>query len=146
MRQEPKNTKRYQLNVDVNIKALLLAYRGGDTSIKISDLPSIEEIIEFEMGFVSASGIHVKEVEEIKPDTSPKGSGNASISINWHIEDVQGIALEKFSKSISDKDAFTVLEFLTRTHDAEVGVNWIVLEIAIETLLERKEITLVEIK
>lgn len=34
------------------------------TSLKISDLPDIEEITEFEMGFVGASGIHVIEVKE----------------------------------------------------------------------------------
>ena len=53
------------MTVDVNIKALLLAPIGADTSIK-SDLPPIEEIIEFEMSFVSASGIHVQEVKEVQ--------------------------------------------------------------------------------
>jgi len=64
MTQESREFKRYQITVDVYVKALLLAYRGADTSLKISDLPDIEEIIEFEMGFVSASGIHVIEVKE----------------------------------------------------------------------------------
>lgn len=64
MTKEPKNTKRFTLTVDVNTKALLLAYRGADTSIQVYDLLPIEEIIEFEMGFVSASGIHVREVRE----------------------------------------------------------------------------------
>jgi hypothetical protein len=78
MRQEPepREFKRYQITVDVYVKALLLAYRGADTSLKISDLlltsskslPDIEEIIEFEMGFVSASGIHVIEVKESEED------------------------------------------------------------------------------
>ena len=65
MIQEPTHSKRFTLTVDVNIKALLLAYKGADTSIKVSDLPPIEQIIEFEMGFVSASGIHIKEVREV---------------------------------------------------------------------------------
>ena len=61
-----ETTKKYLLTVEVNIPALLLAYRGADTSIQIYDLPSIEEIIEFEMGFVGASGIHVNQIEEIQ--------------------------------------------------------------------------------
>ena len=65
MIQEPSKTKKFTITVDVNIQALLLAYRGADTSIQIYDLPPVEEIIEFEMGFVSASGIHVEEVKEV---------------------------------------------------------------------------------
>lgn len=34
-------------------------------TVSIYDLPPIEEIIEFEMGFVSASGIHVMEVRKV---------------------------------------------------------------------------------
>ncbi len=63
MKQE---TKQYLLTVEVNIQALLLAYRGADTSIQIYDLPSIEEIIEFEMGWVSSSGLHVINIKEVK--------------------------------------------------------------------------------
>ena len=49
----------------VNIQSPLLAYRGADTPIQIYDPPPIEEIIEFEMGFVSASGIHVMDVKKL---------------------------------------------------------------------------------
>jgi hypothetical protein len=57
-----------------------------------------------------------------------------SISIDWHIEDVQDIAQEKFNKNISDEDAFEVLEFVEDNHDACVGINWDVIYCAIETL------------
>lgn len=57
-----------------------------------------------------------------------------SISIDWHIEDVQDIAKEKFNKNISDEDAFEVLEFVEDNHDACVGINWDVIYCAIETL------------
>ena len=129
-------TKKFTITVDVNIQALLLAYRGGDTSIQVYDLPPIKEIIEFEMGFVSASGIHVEKVNEVE---------KSLINITWHIEDVQGVVLEKFSKSISDGDALSVLEFVKNTHNAEVGINWEVIELAIEHLAKQNEITLVEV-
>ncbi|PSB06701.1 hypothetical protein C7B62_22100 [Pleurocapsa sp. CCALA 161] len=57
-----------------------------------------------------------------------------SISIDWHIEDVQDIAQEKFNKNLSDEDAFEVLEFVEDNHDACVGINWDVIYCAIETL------------
>ena len=63
---EPNKTRKFTITVDVKVKALLLAYRGADTSIRVSDLPPIEEIIEFEMGFVSASGIHVIDIKEVE--------------------------------------------------------------------------------
>jgi hypothetical protein len=143
MRQEPepREFKRYQITVDVYVKALLLAYREADTSLKISDLlltsskslPGIEEIIEFEMGFVSASGIHVIDVN----------CSEDSIFIEWTIEDVALIVKERFNKSISNNDGFKVLDFVKAKHDRTIGINWMVLEEGIEVLLERKEITLI---
>jgi hypothetical protein len=56
------------------------------------------------------------------------------ISIDWHIEDVQDIAKEKFNTNLSDEDAFKVLEFVEDKHDACVGINWDVIYCAIETL------------
>ncbi len=66
MIQEHKNTKRYLLTVEVDIDALIAAYTGGDTSIQRYDLPATDELILFECGFISASGIHVKQIKEVE--------------------------------------------------------------------------------
>ncbi len=61
------NSKRYLLTVEVDLDALIAAYTDGDDSIQLYDLPSIKEIIEFEAnGWLSQSGIYVKEVKEIQ--------------------------------------------------------------------------------
>ena len=66
------------------------------------------------------------------------------ISIHWWIEDVQEVAQEKFNKNLSDEDALKVLQFVSRSHDACIGINWDVLYCAIETLEESGDITLLE--
>lgn len=134
MTNQAKRTKKFTLMVEINMQALLLAYRCSDTSIGINDLPPLEKIIEFEMGFVSMNGIHVEKVEEIKE--------KKSISIKWHIEDVQLLAKEKFNKEISDEDALIVLNYLDRKHDACIGVNWSVIEEVIDYLTKENTITL----
>ena len=65
-----------------------------------------------------------------------------SISITWHIEDVQQLVQERFDKNISDEDALEVLDCLVRKHDANNGINWDVIECAVEYLLESAAITL----
>ena len=70
---------------------------------------------------------------------------NRFITIKWYIEDVQHIAQERFNKTISDKDALIVLEYVDTKHDANVGITWDVLELAIEELQGRRTITLMEV-
>lgn len=48
----------------------------------------------------------------------------------WHIDDVKEIA-----PNISDEDARTVLAHVDETHDANIGINWDVLEAAVESLI-----------
>lgn len=60
------------------------------------------------------------------------------ISIKWSIEDVLSIAPELSSKQASD-----VLQIAKRNHDAQVGINWDVLEciakeVFVSSLVERK--------
>ncbi len=66
MIQEPSNSKRYLLTVEVDLDALVAAYTGGDTSIQRYDLPAIDELILFECGWLSSSGIHVKQIKEVE--------------------------------------------------------------------------------
>ncbi len=66
--------KTYKITVEVDTDALIAAYsdaegaayRDGDHSLQLYDLPPITEIIESEMGWVSSSGIYVKEVKEVQ--------------------------------------------------------------------------------
>lgn len=55
--------KRFRLTIEVEIDTLIASYTGDDKTIK--DLPSIEEIIEFSMGWTSPDGIQVKDITEI---------------------------------------------------------------------------------
>lgn len=63
---EQSNTKTFTLTIEVDVETLIASYTGEDDSIQLYDIPSIEEMIEFEMGWTSSSGIQVKEIEEIK--------------------------------------------------------------------------------
>ncbi len=65
------------------------------------------------------------------------------IAIIWHIQDVQNEAENIYDQSISDADALKVLDYLKRTHNSEIGINWLTIRCAIETLIEDKYITLV---
>lgn len=51
------------------------------------------------------------------------------IAIIWHIDDVRYIRPD-----LSDEACREVLEFAERKHDADLGINWMVLETAAETL------------
>ncbi len=51
------------------------------------------------------------------------------IAIYWHIDDVKSIRPD-----LSDDQASSVLIHLKRTHDANEGINWQVIECAIDIL------------
>ena len=65
-----------------------------------------------------------------------------SICIEWNVKDVQQVAEEKFNKLISIENSLIVLEFIYIHHDRCIGINWDVIYCALETLLEKNEITL----
>ena len=48
---------------------------------------------------------------------------NKQIAIVWSIEDVKSVR-----KDLSDEQAIKVLKFVENNHDANIGVNWDVLE------------------
>ena len=52
-----------------------------------------------------------------------KQNKDGSISITWNIEDVQ-----ELEPKMSDEQAMEVLELALDNHDANVGINWGVLE------------------
>ena len=51
------------------------------------------------------------------------------ISIKWHIDDVQSVR-----PNLTKIQASRVLEYLDRKHDANIGVNWEVIEIVSDML------------
>jgi hypothetical protein len=51
------------------------------------------------------------------------------ITIKWHIEDVLSV-----NPNLTEKQASDVLQYVERNHDAEIGINWDVIEIACDTL------------
>ena len=67
------------------------------------------------VGWVSEMGKYLSEPENNKDE----------ISIKWCVEDVKG--MEGY-EDLTDEEARQVLQFAQSEHDAEVGINWEVLE------------------
>lgn len=57
-----------------------------------------------------------------------------SISISWHIDDVYSLGYD-----LSDDERMEVLNFCKEHHNAEIGINWDVLESTIWLLYPNKE-------
>lgn len=56
-----------------------------------------------------------------------------SISITWHIDDVRSMC-----PILTKDEAGEVLEYLEHRHDAGIGINWDVIDIAICNVFEEK--------
>lgn len=57
-----------------------------------------------------------------------------TITIKWSTDDVLMVA-DKMEVQLSEKEADEILDQLLRYHDANVGINWDVIEFRIEDLL-----------
>ena len=55
--------------------------------------------------------------------------GRHQIAIVWCIEDVQSVRAD-----LTEDQAWEVLQFVDRTHDANLGINWDCLECAAQIL------------
>lgn len=126
--------KKYRCTLLIDEEMLIKTYMEGH-GLESADDVDIEEVIKNELGWVLSSGIDVignlEEIEENK----------TSISIEWCLQDIKAV-VEGFEKSISDSDALVVLEYLEDNHNAEVGINWSVIEEAIHELSRNNTITL----
>ena len=80
-----------------------------------------------------AGGINV-----LNKPTEPTEPDGWSITSKWSVEDIQYIAASQ-SLKISDADAMAVLKLVKRDFDANIGVNWEVLEYHLESYLNEKE-------
>ncbi|MGV2832041.1 hypothetical protein [Myxosarcina sp. GI1(2024)] len=58
--------KKYYLTIEVDPEQLISSYTGNDDTIYPDELPDLDELVAFELNWVAASGIHIKEIEEIK--------------------------------------------------------------------------------
>lgn len=54
--------------------------------------------------------------------------GKSKISVSWEVADVQAVA------ELDDKQCEQVLATVERRHDAEVGINWAVIEMTADML------------
>ncbi len=63
-----------------------------------------------------------------------KQNKDGSISITWNIEDVQ-----ELEPKMSDEQAMEVLELALDNHDANVGINWGVLEFWISQVYKEND-------
>ena len=52
------------------------------------------------------------------------------IDIRWHIEDVKSR-----DEDLTDDQCMKVLEYIKLNHDAEIGVNWDVIDFAIQVVI-----------
>lgn len=78
--------------------------------------------------------------------TDKKGKSEEDfIAMEWHVEDVQGVAKDQFGKTVSIEDARRVLQTVKKRFDANIGINWEVLEYHIKDLSDKGKITLIEL-
>jgi hypothetical protein len=63
-----------------------------------------------------------------------KQNKDGSISVVWNIEDVKSL-----EPKVTDEQAMEVLELALDNHDANVGINWGVLEFWISQVYEENE-------
>lgn len=61
-----------------------------------------------------------------------------TISIKWSTYDVLGVA-DEMGIELTDQEADEILDQMERFHDAELGINWGVIEIYIEQHQEEKK-------
>jgi len=61
-----------------------------------------------------------------------------TISIKWSTDDVLGTA-ESMDIELTEQEADNILEEMERCHDAELGINWLVIESYIESYIQMKE-------
>ena len=54
---------------------------------------------------------------------------------DWHIEDIMSQA-EDMGIELTMEDVERVMYLIARTHDACIGINWEVIEEAIDTIME----------
>jgi hypothetical protein len=60
------------------------------------------------------------------------------ITIEWYVEDIQPI-IEAEGMQYSEELAYSILEYIKDTHDANIGVNWDVINNAVRMFKEMED-------
>lgn len=69
-------------------------------------------------------------------------SGTPVLQDTWHIEDIVGKAEDRADPiALTDAQAVEIMHILARTHDASLGINWDVIDAAIDYWAETNQPT-----
>lgn len=61
---------------------------------------------------------------------------DGNLVILWSVDDILTVAGEDMD--LTEEDAYEVLEMLDRWHDAEIGINWTVIENALDEYVKNR--------
>lgn len=62
--------------------------------------------------------------------------GKMIIRDDWNVEDIQSVADCKLERELTDKELTKVMHLLVSSFDSNTGINWSVIESAIEQVIE----------
>tara|TARA_R110000822_G_scaffold225498_1_gene358256 strand:- start:549 stop:776 length:228 start_codon:yes stop_codon:yes gene_type:complete len=65
-------------------------------------------------------------------------NGKLIIRDDWHEEDIQGVAEDNHDTTLTHEQMLKVMELLVKVFDANIGIDWEVIDSAIEQILEEK--------
>ena len=69
------------------------------------------------------------------PYVQTNENGEPMIVDNWYASDIHEVAVDKFDTTLSNKQIEEVMHFIVNTHDANIGIDWEVIEYAIDEVL-----------
>ena len=69
------------------------------------------------------------------PYVQTNENGEPMIVDNWYASDIQEVAVDKFDTTLSNKQIEEVMHVIVNTHDANIGIDWEVIEYAIDEVL-----------
>jgi hypothetical protein len=65
-------------------------------------------------------------------------NGRLIIRDEWHEEDIQGVAEDDHNTTLTSEQMKKVMELLVKSFDASIGIDWEVIDSAIEQILDEK--------
>lgn len=130
--------KKYRCTLLIDENLLKQTYKENQDTLP-KECPPFTEMIRAELAWVLESGIDIEgNLEELTENKT-------SISIEWGIEDIQGVVANEYEKSISNEDAVIVLEYLEDNYDPSHGITWTVIQAAIDNLTNDNSIFLLNL-
>lgn len=60
--------------------------------------------------------------------------GEYSISVSWYVSDIKNV-----DEKLTDEQCKKVLDYIYVTHNAEIGINWDVIQCAIDDVIGNGE-------